>query len=90
MNTTLNIRVDKKLKERVKNTFEKMGLDISSGIKVYLKQVVNFQSIPFKLRTKNGFTPKQEEDMIKEAEWALKYGKSYKNIRDLHRDILRK
>ncbi len=90
MNTTLNIRVNKKLKEDARRTFKKMGLDVSSGIKIYLNQVVNNQSIPFEVRTENGFTPEQEEKIIKEAEWARKYGKRYSSIEELHRDILKK
>ena len=90
MNSTINLRINKKLKSDAQKTFKKMGLDFSSGVKVYLKEVVNTQSIPFKIRTENGFTPEQEAEMLKEADWALKHGKRYKDIRELHRDILGK
>jgi len=90
LNTTLNIRIDRKLREDTRKTFKKMGLDMSSGTKVLYRQVVNTQSLPFKIRTENGFTIEQEEKMIKETAWALKYGKRYSDIKELHDDILSK
>ena len=38
--------------------------------------------------TVNGFTPEYEERMIKEGDYAIKYGKSYNSIEELHNDIL--
>ena len=90
MNATANIRIERKLKEDATKTFRKMGLDFSSGVKVYLRQVVNTQALPFRIRTENGFTPEQEAQMVKEMEWAMKHGKRHSNIKELHRDILAK
>ena len=89
MNSIIQIRIDKETKNQAKKIFEKMGLDISSGVKVYLKQVVLSRSIPFELRTENGFTPDQEKRMIKEAKWALKNGKRHTSIDQLFRDLKR-
>ncbi len=89
MNTTLNIRINKKFKEDADKELKKMGLSLSSGIKIFFKEVINTKSIPFKIRTENGFTPEQEEQMIKEGEWALKYGKSYSSAKELFDDILK-
>ena len=40
---------------------ERIGLDMSSAIKLYLHQIVITQGIPFPLRTANGFTVEQEQ-----------------------------
>lgn len=90
MNTTIQFRIDKKTKDQAKKTFEAVGLDMSSGIKVYLKQVARTRAIPFEIRTANGFTHAQERQMIKETEWALQHGKRYTTIEEAHRDILKK
>ena len=90
MNTTLNIRIDQKTKKEANKTLKKMGLDVSSGVKIFLRQVINTQSMPFRVLTENGFTPEYEERMLKEVEYAKKHGKRYKNIKELHRDILKK
>ena len=89
MNTTIQIRVDKKMKKEASKAFKEMGLDISSGVKLFLHQVVKSQTIPFPIRTANGFTVEQEGQMIRETKEALKSGKSYKTAKELFDDILK-
>ncbi len=88
MNSTIQIRIDKKVKKEADKTFKDMGLDLSSGIKLYLHQVIKSRSVPFTIRTANGFTPAQEEKMLKEIEHTIKYGKSYKTVQEMHDDII--
>lgn len=87
--STIQIRVDNKIKREAKKTLEEMGLDMSSAVKLFLNNVIIEQKIPFEIRTKNGFTPKQEKEMIREAEEALKYGKRYDSAGELMDDILK-
>jgi addiction module RelB/DinJ family antitoxin len=47
MNSTINIRIDKELKEDVKKMLKKAGLDISSVVKLFLQEVVRTGSLPF-------------------------------------------
>lgn len=86
--TTLQVRIDKKTKSQAQKVFRKIGLDLSSGIKLYLRQVVNHQGIPFRVITENGFTIKAEKQMIRETEKALKDGKGYTTAKQMHDDIL--
>lgn len=78
------------MKNMADRTFKNMGLDMSSGVKLYLHQVVRSGSIPFPIRTENGFTPEQERLMIEETKYALKYGKKYETARQMMLDILGK
>ena len=64
MTTTLSIRLDQNLKKDSQKVFKKLGLDISSATKIFLTQVVNTESIPFQIRTVNGFTPEFEKESI--------------------------
>ena len=89
MNSTIQIRVDTKMKKEADKTFKNMGLDLSSGIKLFLHQVIKSRSIPFTVRTANGFTPEYEKRMRQESDYALKHGKSYKSVEALFDDILR-
>jgi len=68
MNDTLQVRIDKKTKKAAGRIFESLGMDLSSGIKVYLTQVLRTKSIPFPLLTENGFTPEQEKKINAESE----------------------
>ncbi len=93
--TTLNIRIDEKIKEDARKTFARMGLDISSAVKLFLHQSVEQQRIPFELKTINGYTDEYESELAKEIENTVndlknKKIKSYKSIRELHSTILNK
>jgi DNA-damage-inducible protein J len=83
---TINIRIDKNTKIKAKKTFESLGLDLTSGIKMYLNQVVTENGIPF-TPTKN--TKEIRARWDKEVAEALK-GKGYSSAREMHEAILGK
>ena len=88
MTTTLQIRIDKKMKDAAAKTFRSMGLDMSSGVKLYLAQVVNERAIPFPVMSADYWPREKKLKLLKEAEYALKHGKSYASAKELHDDIL--
>jgi len=88
--TTIQVRIDEKKKKGVKRVFARMGLDMSSGINIYLNRVLQDDSIPFVVRTENGYTPAQERQMIKETEWAEKHGKSFTSVKAAMKYLLKK
>lgn len=45
----INIKIDDQLKDDVTKIFNEMGLDMTTGIKLYLKRVQRDQKIPFEL-----------------------------------------
>lgn len=45
----INVRVDDDLKEESREILESLGMDLSTGIKVFLKQVIAKNGIPFEL-----------------------------------------
>lgn len=78
MNTTIQVRIDSKLKKDVSKIFESLGLDLSSGVKMFFNQVVVKKGIPFQALTENGYTQEQEAKLrriIKETEELHKAGK---------------
>ncbi len=74
--TTIQVRVDDHTKQASSKILEDLGLDVSSAIKVYLKQIIATKGIPFPLVTRNGFTPEQERDI----QVASRDAKGKKNI----------
>ena len=86
--STIQVRTDGTLKKQAQNVLKKIGLDMSSAINVYLRQIVLTGSIPFPIRTVNGFTPAQERRLLRESREALKYGKRYDSVDEMFRDIL--
>ncbi|MHC5269476.1 type II toxin-antitoxin system RelB/DinJ family antitoxin [Enterococcus sp. LJL98] len=52
---TISFRLEDKEKERLKEIFEEMGLDLSTGMRLYVKRVLTTRSIPFELSASNRF-----------------------------------
>ena len=65
-----------------------MGLDLSTGVKLFLTQVVRTQSIPFEMYTYDNLPEAKKKALVREAKYALKHGKRYATIEELHKDIL--
>ena len=86
--TTIQLRVDKRTKDQAQVILKKLGLDLSSGIKQFLAQVVNTKSIPFRARTVNGYTPEYEQSLLDEVK-AMDAGavKSFKTVEEFMKDL---
>jgi len=82
MSSNINVRVDSATKKAAQKTLQEIGLDLSSGIKLFLRNVVITKSVPLNLRTENGFTVAFEQEMLKEIEWTKKHGKSYNTVEE--------
>ena len=90
MNTTIQIRIDSKTKAKAQKAFKGMGLDLSSGLKYLLTQVGNTNSLSYicEFGYMHKYTPGMFKKWEKEAAWALKHGKGYKNTKEMFDDIL--
>jgi addiction module RelB/DinJ family antitoxin len=75
--TTVNVRTDMATKKSAQRVFKKMGLDLSTGINLYLNRIVQDETLPFVPRTSNGLTREREARMRREASYAEKHGKKY-------------
>lgn len=67
---TIQVRIDEKTKKSAKKVLDKIGMDMSSAVKIYFKHIVITQGIPFKLLTENGLTVEQEREILKASEEA--------------------
>ena len=47
MSSTITVRVEDNLKKEASNIFKEIGMDMSTAINVYLKQVIRSNGIPF-------------------------------------------
>lgn len=90
MNSFISIRIDPKTKKSAQKTLGDLGLDLSSGVKLFLEQVVETESIPFIPATKRGHQLRHAKLYRKEIEWALKNAKRYKTAEEAFADIFKK
>jgi DNA-damage-inducible protein J len=82
--STIQIRIDPKMKKAAQKTFDKMGLDMSSAIKIYLARVIEDQCVPFQLHVPN----KETVRALEEAERGG--GKRFDSIEDMLKDTFGK
>lgn len=81
---TLNVRIEDKTKKEAAKTLAALGMDLSTGIKIFLNQVVIDQGLPFK-PTKNLALLRAKWD--KESAWALKNAKRYTSAKEILKDL---
>lgn len=78
MSNVVQLRVDAKTKKKVASIFADLGLDLSTGVKIYFQQVLRQKGIPFPLVTANGFTPEEGKKILRESEETMALYKSGK------------
>jgi len=87
MNTTFQMRIDKKDKAEAQKILKALGMDLSSGVNMFIKQLITDKAVPFQPRTANGYTPEYEAMLLKESAWAEKHAKRYTNVEEMFKDL---
>lgn len=90
MDTTLQIRIDGKIKEKARKHYEEMGMDLSTALRVFLTQSANDKGFPYRVFSYDNVSDARKRALVREAEYALKHGKRYDSVEEAHRDILGK
>lgn len=62
-NTNINIRTTEDIKKNAGIILNGLGLNISSAVNLFLKQVINYRGIPFDLRLPNKETLQAMDDI---------------------------
>jgi len=63
--STIQVRIDQKTKQSARRVLDSLGLDMSSAIKMYLRQIALRRGIPFLVLTENGLTLDQEQKILR-------------------------
>lgn len=63
--SNIQIRINEKDKNAAKKIFDKLGLDMSGAIKLFLKQTTLRKGLPFLLTTDNKLSLEEENEVIK-------------------------
>jgi DNA-damage-inducible protein J len=87
--TTIQVRVEEKIKSKAADILNDIGLDLSSGIKLFLNEVIASESIPFIPSTKKAKELRYFEQYKKEMESAMKEGKRFTSGKELIDDVLK-
>ena len=82
---TININVDKKIKEQAKETLDFLGTNFTNVINMLLRQIILTESIPFEIKV-----PKLNAETIKaieDAEKGIGLSKEYTNLDEMWKDL---
>lgn len=77
----INVRIDDKLKEESKEIFDGLGIDLTTGIKIFLTKVVREKGIPFDMTVKNDNLEQALDDMNK-GDY-----KTFNTVKELMQDL---
>ena len=59
--SVINVNVDKEVKEQATNILKDLGLNMSTAINIFLKQVIKTEGIPFKISNRKEEREKRRE-----------------------------
>jgi DNA-damage-inducible protein J len=90
MNATLSIRTNETTKKSAQLILNKLGMDLSTAVNIYLVKIVETRGIPFDVVTENGFTDEEEDQILSEVASIKKSKKSYSSAKAAHKAILGK
>lgn len=85
----LQIRIDSKTKKETKVILDQLGLDMSSAVKMFFKQIINAKNIPFEMRGENGLTLRNAEILRESIIDAKNSSKSFESGKTLIKDVLK-
>lgn len=83
----LNIRIEPEIKKEAEETLSYLGLTMAEAVKIFLKQVIMTDSIPFEIKVPR--YNKETLEAIKEAKEIGKNSnaKTYATIKELMEDL---
>lgn len=82
--TTLNVRIDEKIKMRAMEILSERGLNLSIGINVFLRQVIEEKGLPFIPGGSTLLRKKYDREVL-----FAKKGRTYKSAKSLLEAALR-
>jgi len=87
-NEQIQIRIDAETKKETKKILDSLGIDMSSAIKLFFRQIINARNLPFELRDENGLTLHNAELLRESIISSRNSAKTFKNGAALLKDAL--
>ncbi|MFZ4632150.1 MAG: type II toxin-antitoxin system RelB/DinJ family antitoxin [Patescibacteria group bacterium] len=88
-NEQIQIRIDAETKKETKKILDSLGIDMSSAIKLFFRQIINARNLPFELRGENGLTLHNAELLRGSIISAKNNTKTFKSGASLLKDALK-
>jgi len=85
--TQIQVRIDRKTKNGAKKVLESLGLDISSAVKVFLRQVHITGTFPLEIRDANGLSKTKANELRESIKDAEKSNEIFSSVKTLMKDL---
>jgi len=85
--TQIQIRIDKQTKKEATQILDRMGLDTSTAVRMFLKQLVNTGRLPLEIRDINGFGPGMAKELRRSIKDVDKTSKTFSSAKGLLKDL---
>lgn len=85
--STLQIRIDDNLKEQATALFDRLGLDLPTAVRIFLKKAVSENGVPFELKDTARISTKGYESMLALNEEAVRNGIAGMSEEEIEQEI---
>lgn len=82
--TTISVRIDEKVKNAASKELAALGLDLSSSVNIFLRQVIMEKGLPFQPTSNPALLKRKWDREVKEA----RKRKSYASTKEMLADLL--
>ena len=85
--TQFQVRIDTKTKKQASKILDNLGLDMSTAVRIFFKQIVNFGTFPLEIRDENGFRTEKSFELKQSIVEAEKNKKTFSSAKSLLKDL---
>ena len=82
--TSMSIRLDSEVKEQAQQVFNNLGMDMTTAIKIFLRQAIQYQGLPFDVRLDES---RKLLEVLTDLDQNRNMSQSFESVSDLMEDL---
>lgn len=82
--TSMSIRLDSEVKEQAQQVFNNLGMDMTTAINIFLRQVIQYQGLPFDVRLDEN---RKLLEVLTDLDQNRNMSQSFESVSDLMEDL---
>ena len=82
--TSMSIRLDSEVKEQAQQVFNHLGMDMTTAITIFLRQVLQYQGLPFDVRLDEN---RKLIQVLTDIDQHRNMSQSFESVSDLMEDL---
>lgn len=81
---SMSIRLDSEVKEQAQQVFSNLGMDMTTAINIFLRQVIQYQGLPFDVRLDEN---RKLLQVLTDLDQNRNMSQSFESVSDLMEDL---